>query len=160
MEGDRVRILPNDEAKAFWEKWWAGAREPRREAKHPFRVAEIFRVAEEALKSESKVEEWKPKLKKLISGHLDGLGEEIRTGEAKSAIKTFEDLFGRDLEVRREGEDLSRHYSIVLVGKGVGQKVDLALLICREASFKEIEPSVVICLGPIKTDIVDKGIST
>jgi hypothetical protein len=117
----------------------------------PTSLDALFKFAEEALKADSKLEEWQPKVMKQVKGILEILGDSIPAKRRERIRKAAAGTTGPGVPVvRKAAKDYDK--SIVLLEKATGEDLKgNVLLICRSCEIEDFRDSVVICLGDIKT---------
>jgi hypothetical protein len=114
-----------------------------------FKVEELYAVAEEALKKDSRAEDWRPKLRALVH-RFAGLIIPDVPKRALPDLQSALPLLEGQLPVVREHKEPVQDALIVVEnaeGKGTSQRV---LIVCRSYTAARVTNAIIVCLGDMQ----------
>jgi predicted Ser/Thr protein kinase len=111
----------------------------------------VYAAAEKALAADSRLDDWRPELKKALEAYLRLLGENVPAKAGAFARDRLESCFAGPAEVHRlptQGNTDTGNVFLVERGKGPAPPRS-ALIVCRSADYERIDGAVVVCLGDL-----------
>jgi len=115
----------------------------------PFEVDDIFTLAGEAMKADSKPHDWRPKMRDFVRKYVELLGNEAKAKHVKEAVLRMTDAMADGNAVSRANVEAPSSQAVI-AEKASGTKAGYALLVAGAVSFDRIDESVVVCLGDVK----------